>query len=40
MEQYVNEETVVKNELYESLKDNIICQILHLVKIMKKLLKF
>jgi hypothetical protein len=27
MEKYVNEETVVKNELYESLKDNIICQI-------------
>ena len=27
MEQYVNENTVIKNELYESLKDNIICQI-------------
>ena len=27
MEQYVNEETVIKNELYESLKDNILCQI-------------
>ena len=27
MDQYTNEETVIKNEVYESLKDNILCQI-------------
>ena len=27
MEEYVNEDTIVKNETYELLKDNIICPI-------------
>ena len=27
MEEYINEETIIKNEIYELFKDNIICPI-------------
>ena len=29
MEEYVNEETIIKNELYDTLKDDITCSICH-----------